>query len=49
LNPSRERSHEQDGELFVLINCDKDQVKEVEKALWDHLALGVAVLPATIE
>jgi len=49
LKHSRERSHEQDGELFVLINCDKDQVKEVEKALWDHLALGVAVLPATIE
>lgn len=46
---SKERSHEQYGELFLLINCDKDQVKEVEKALWDHLALGVAVLPATIE
>lgn len=42
---SQERRYEQDGELFILIHCDKEQVKEVEKALWDHLALGVAILP----
>lgn len=46
---SKERRSEQDGELFILINCGKEQVKEVEKALWDHLALGVAVLPPGLE
>jgi len=46
---SKERRNEQDGELFLLIHCDKEQVEEVEKALWDHLALGVAVLPHFIE
>ncbi|MGE5391296.1 MAG: hypothetical protein ACM3PE_09570 [Deltaproteobacteria bacterium] len=46
---SRERRNEQDGELFVLIHCNKEQVDKVEKALWDHLALGVSILPAAIE
>ena len=46
---SKERGNEQDAELFVLIHCEKEQVEEIEKALWDHLALGVAVLPQSIK
>lgn len=45
---SKERGHEQDGELFILIHCEKEQVKAVEKTLWDHQGLGVAVLPPGI-
>lgn len=42
---SRGRRSEKDPELFVMINCDPHQVDLLKKTLWDHLALGVAVLP----
>jgi hypothetical protein len=45
LRHSQERRTERDGELFLIVNCEPDQVAQVKKTLWDHLALGVAVLP----
>jgi len=27
------------------VRCDPHQAEEVKKALWDHLALGVATIP----
>ena len=41
---SRERRREQNAELFLLIHCPEAKVDEVKKTLWDHLALGVAVI-----
>jgi len=42
---SKARRNEKDGELFLMVHCDPHQVEQVRKTLWDHLALGVAVLP----
>lgn len=42
---SKERRGNKDAELFLIIHCDEQQVEQVKKTLWDHLALGVAVLP----
>lgn len=42
---SRGRRREKDAELFVIVHCDQQKMEAVKKALWDHLALGVAVLP----
>lgn len=42
---SKERRNDQDAELFIMVRCDPHQVEELKKTLWDHLALGVAVLP----
>jgi hypothetical protein len=41
---SRQRRTNQDGELFVMVRCEPHQAEQVEQALWDHLALGVAVI-----
>ncbi|MEN6350920.1 MAG: hypothetical protein ABFD08_16185 [Syntrophomonas sp.] len=41
---SKERRKETDGELFLMIQCDEQKADAVKQALWDHLALGVAVL-----
>ncbi|MEN6391635.1 MAG: hypothetical protein ABFD04_14580 [Syntrophomonas sp.] len=41
---SRERRKESDSELFLLVQCDDQKADAVKQALWDHLALGVAVL-----
>lgn len=41
---TKERRKDSDAEMFVMINCEDSQAKEVEKALWDHLALGVAII-----
>lgn len=46
---SQERRNNKDAELFLIVNCEPRQVEEVKKTLWDHLALGVAVLPETIK
>ncbi len=45
LKHSKARRSENDGELFLMVQCDSHQVEQVKKTLWDHLALGVAVLP----
>ena len=45
LKHSKERRNDKDGELFLMVHCDPHQVEQVKKTLWDHLALGVAVLP----
>jgi len=45
LKHSKQRRNDKDAELFLMVHCDPHQVEEVKKALWDHLALGVAVLP----
>ena len=45
LKHSKARRSEKDGELFLMVQCDPPQVEQVKKTLWDHLALGVAVLP----
>jgi hypothetical protein len=42
---SQERQNANDAELFLLVHCDQHLVGQVEQALWDHLALGVAVIP----
>lgn len=42
---SRERRNEKDSELFLLVACNERQADDVARALWDHQALGVAVLP----
>lgn len=42
---SKERRKEANGELFLMVYCDKQHVEAVKDALWEHLALGVAVLP----
>jgi hypothetical protein len=42
---SKQRRTDKDGELFLIVNCDTHQVEQVIKTLWDHLALGVAILP----
>lgn len=42
---SSARRNDVDGELFLLVQCDPHQAEQVRKTLWDHLALGVAVLP----
>ncbi len=42
---SKERVKDKDAELFLMVQCDPQQVEDVKKALWDHLALGVAVIP----
>lgn len=42
---SKQRRNDKDGELFLMVNCEPYQVNDVKKTLWDHLALGVAVLP----
>jgi len=39
------RRDDKDAELFLMIQCEPQQVDQVKKALWDHLALGIAVLP----
>ncbi|MFB4169576.1 hypothetical protein [Virgibacillus sp. JSM 102003] len=31
-------------ELILIIHCNKKQVEVIEKILWEHLALGVAIL-----
>lgn len=41
---SKERQNDKDAELFLIVHCDQHQVEEVKKTLWDHLALGVAVI-----
>jgi len=45
LKHSKARRSEKDGELFLMVQCDPPQVEQVKNTLWDHLALGVAVLP----
>ena len=45
LKHSKARRSEKAGELFLMVQCDPQQVEQVKKTLWDHLALGVAVLP----
>jgi hypothetical protein len=45
LRHSKERRNDNDAELFLIIHCDQNQVEVLKKTLWDHLALGVAVLP----
>ena len=45
LRHSKERRADNDGELFLIVNCEQHQVEQVKKTLWEHLALGVAVLP----
>ncbi|OPX88829.1 MAG: hypothetical protein A4E53_01789 [Pelotomaculum sp. PtaB.Bin104] len=45
LSHSKERRYDSDAELFLIVHCDENKAEEVKKALWDHLALGVAVLP----
>ena len=45
LRHSKQRHAYNDGELFLIVSCEQHQVEQVKKALWDHLALGVAVLP----
>jgi hypothetical protein len=42
---SKQRRNDKDGELFLMVHCEPNQVNDVKKTLWDHLALGVAVLP----
>jgi len=42
---SKQRRNDKDGELFLMVHCEPHEVNDVKKALWDHLALGVAVLP----
>lgn len=42
---SKGRRTEKDGELFLMVHCKEHQVEQVKDALWEHLALGVAVLP----
>lgn len=42
---SRERRYVTDGELILMVYCSAQQAEDVKKTLWDHLALGVAVLP----
>jgi hypothetical protein len=42
---SKARRKDRDPELFLMIHCNPDQVEPVKQILWDHLALGVAVLP----
>ncbi|WDL97602.1 hypothetical protein [Alicyclobacillus sp. ALC3] len=32
-------------EVFLLVNCEDEMVSVVEKALWNHHAFGVAVVP----
>ncbi|KHF38523.1 hypothetical protein [Halalkalibacter okhensis] len=32
------------SEVILVVNCSKDQIEEVEKILWENLALGVATL-----
>jgi len=45
LKHSKQRRNDKDGELFLMVNCEPHQVEQVKKTLWDHLALGVALLP----
>ena len=42
---SQERRNEKNAELFLIVECKEQQVEQVKKTLWDHQALGVAVLP----
>jgi hypothetical protein len=42
---SKQRRNATDAELFLIVHCGEHQVEQVKKALWDHLALGIAVLP----
>lgn len=42
---SQARRNDKDGELFLMVQCEPHLVDQVKKTLWDHLALGVAVLP----
>ncbi|MEA4924685.1 MAG: hypothetical protein VB084_05170 [Syntrophomonadaceae bacterium] len=42
---SQGRRNDQDPELFLMVNCEPHQVEPLKKILWDHMALGVAVLP----
>ncbi|HEY0826647.1 MAG TPA: hypothetical protein VGE40_00980, partial [Bacilli bacterium] len=34
-------------EVFVLVQCNEEQVQTVEKVLWEHKALGVGKLGET--
>ncbi len=45
LRHSKARRNDKDAELFLMVHCEPYQVEQVKKTLWDHLALGVAVLP----
>jgi hypothetical protein len=31
------------GEIFIMVDCQQDQLDMVKQALWGHLALGLAV------
>ena len=42
---SKQKRNDKDGELFLMVQCDPHQAEQVKNTLWDHLALGVAVLP----
>lgn len=42
---SRGRRSDNNGELVIMVHCETRQVEAVKKVLWDHLALGVGVLP----
>lgn len=41
---SKERQRESDAEVFLMVHCNEHQAEAVKAALWNHLALGVAVL-----
>ncbi len=41
---SRERRNDKNAELYLMVYCPEQKVDEVKKVLWDHLALGVAVI-----
>lgn len=45
LKHSKERRNKKDVELVLIVECGKQQAEQVEKTLWDHLALGTAIIP----
>lgn len=41
---SKQRRKDTDGELFLMVHCNEHQAEAVKAALWDHLALGAAII-----
>ena len=42
---SKNRRPDKASELIVIVNCSVEEAEMVKKILWNHLALGMAVIP----
>lgn len=42
---SKQNRNNKNSELFIMVHCEPHQAEQVKQTLWNHMALGVAVLP----